>query len=51
MRANKSVSYAEVDSEYGHDAFLIPIERYYQVFQAYMQHIDLDPTQGDDHAH
>ena len=41
VRAGKAVSYAEIDSEYGHDAFLIPIERYYQVFGAYMQSIDI----------
>ncbi|MCC7517402.1 MAG: homoserine O-acetyltransferase [Pseudomonadales bacterium] len=41
IRANKSVSYVEVDSEYGHDAFLIPIERYQQVFAAYMQSIEV----------
>jgi homoserine O-acetyltransferase len=37
--ANKQVSYAEVESEYGHDAFLIPIERYYTLFQRYMSNI------------
>jgi homoserine O-acetyltransferase len=42
IRAGKSVSYAEIDSEYGHDAFLIPIERYQQVFAAYMNSIDLE---------
>ena len=34
--ADKSVSYAEVESSFGHDAFLIPIERYYNLFKAYM---------------
>jgi homoserine O-acetyltransferase len=41
IRAGKSVSYAEIDSEYGHDAFLVPIERYQQVFSTYMQSIDI----------
>lgn len=39
ISANKAVSYAEIESEYGHDAFLIPIERYKKVFAAYMQSI------------
>lgn len=41
IRANKAVSYVEIDSEYGHDAFLIPIDRYRQVFAAYMQSIEV----------
>ncbi len=39
--ASKQVSYAEVDTAYGHDAFLMPIERYYRLFQAFMQGIEL----------
>ncbi len=41
IRANKPVSYAEIDSDYGHDAFLLPNERYQQVFAAYMNSIDI----------
>lgn len=41
IRAGKSVSYAEIESEYGHDAFLIPIERYQNVFGAYMRSIEV----------
>jgi homoserine O-acetyltransferase len=41
IRAGKSVSYAEIDSEYGHDAFLIPIERYQNVLAAYMNSIEV----------
>jgi homoserine O-acetyltransferase len=41
LRAGKAVTYAEIDSEYGHDAFLIPIERYKQVFGAYMNSIEV----------
>ncbi|HNC42451.1 MAG TPA: homoserine O-acetyltransferase [Nitrosomonas sp.] len=41
ISANKAVSYAEIESEYGHDAFLIPIERYKKVFAAYMQSIEV----------
>ena len=42
--ADKPVSYAEVESEYGHDAFLIPIERYYSLFQSYMKNIAREVT-------
>lgn len=37
--AKKSVSYAEVQSPYGHDAFLIQSPHYYSVFNNYMQRI------------
>ena len=41
IRAGRSVSYADIDTEFGHDAFLIPIPRYEQVFAAYMNSIDI----------
>jgi homoserine O-acetyltransferase/O-succinyltransferase len=34
--ANKSVTYAEIESKFGHDAFLLPDERYQQVFARYL---------------
>lgn len=37
LHAKKPVTYAEIESVYGHDAFLIPNERYHQVFSGYMQ--------------
>jgi homoserine O-acetyltransferase len=39
MAADKNVSYLEIDAPQGHDAFLIPIPRYLQAFNAYMQRI------------
>lgn len=39
IAADKDVSYAEVESEYGHDAFLIPIERYFNLFKSYMENV------------
>jgi homoserine O-acetyltransferase len=39
VKAGKPVSYAEIDSQYGHDAFLIPTERYIGIFSAYMGRI------------
>jgi len=37
--ANKSVTYAEIESKSGHDAFLLPDERYQQVFGRYLSGI------------
>ncbi len=34
--AGKPVNYVEIEAAQGHDAFLIPIPRYMDVFNAYM---------------
>lgn len=39
VRAKKKVIYTEIEAHHGHDAFLIPIERYQEVFSAYMQRV------------
>ncbi len=39
VAAGKSVSYAEIEANHGHDAFLIPIPRYVSVFNAYMKRV------------
>ena len=39
ITAGKSVSYAEIEADQGHDAFLLPIPRYIDVFSAYMQRV------------
>lgn len=39
LEARKQVSYLEVDAPQGHDAFLMPIPRYMEAFQAYMNRI------------
>ncbi|MBP0047217.1 homoserine O-acetyltransferase [Marinobacterium sp. AK62] len=39
VAARKDVSYAEIDAPQGHDAFLIPIPRYMEVFGGYMNRI------------
>lgn len=39
MEANKNVSYACIESDDGHDAFLLPIERYHQVLSAYLKRV------------
>jgi homoserine O-acetyltransferase/O-succinyltransferase len=36
ISANRSVSYAEIESQFGHDAFLLPDNRYQQVFTRYL---------------
>ncbi len=39
VAARKSVSYAEIESKYGHDAFLLPNQRYQDAFRAYMNRV------------
>jgi len=39
VKAGKNVSYAENEAPYGHDAFLIPTERYTAIFSAYMNRV------------
>lgn len=39
--ANKAVTYAEIESKFGHDAFLLPNERYQQVFKRYLAGVSL----------
>ena len=36
IAADRPVSYAEIDAKDGHDAFLMPIPRYLDMFRAYM---------------
>ncbi|MDO6683602.1 MULTISPECIES: homoserine O-acetyltransferase [unclassified Oceanobacter] len=42
IEADKNVSYACIDSDGGHDAFLLPSARYHQVLRAYMGRIAND---------
>jgi len=39
IAADRPVSYAEIEADEGHDAFLMPIPRYLQLFSAYMQRV------------
>jgi len=39
LAANKDVTYAKIEATQGHDAFLLPIERYHEIFRSYMQQI------------
>lgn len=42
IAAGKNVSYAEVESTIGHDAFLLPNKRYEALFAAYLNTIDIE---------
>ncbi len=42
LSENKEVVYAEIEAHQGHDAFLMPIPRYQQVFKTYMQRVAAD---------
>ncbi|MBZ9558258.1 MULTISPECIES: homoserine O-acetyltransferase [Modicisalibacter] len=42
VRAGKPVSYAAIDSLYGHDAFLLPDTRYQAVFGGFMKRVARD---------
>jgi len=43
IAADRPVSYAEIDADEGHDAFLLPIPRYMDVFRAYMRRVGVTP--------
>jgi len=42
IAADRPVSYAEIEAHEGHDAFLLPIPRYLEVFSAYMRRVGKD---------
>lgn len=42
IHADKNVTYACVESDNGHDAFLLPIPRYLDIFSAYMERVAAD---------
>jgi len=44
LDAGKQVSYAEIDAHQGHDAFLMPITRYIEIIQTYMQAIAMESS-------
>jgi len=39
LDTDKRVSYAEIRANQGHDAFLMPVPRYREVFATYMQRV------------
>jgi homoserine O-acetyltransferase len=42
IKAKKQVSYVEIEAHHGHDAFLMPIPHYMNVFHNYMQNVARD---------
>jgi len=42
IAADRQVSYVEIEADEGHDAFLLPIPRYLDVFSAYMRRVGVD---------
>ena len=42
IAADRPVSYVDIEADEGHDAFLLPIPRYLQVFDAYMARVAQD---------
>lgn len=42
LSSNKDVTYAKIKANQGHDAFLMPIARYHEIFQAYMHNISTE---------
>jgi homoserine O-acetyltransferase/O-succinyltransferase len=42
IAADRPVTYAEIEADEGHDAFLLPIPRYIEVFKAYMRRVGED---------
>lgn len=43
IAADRPVSYAEIEADEGHDAFLMPIPRYMDIFRAYMRRVGGGP--------
>jgi homoserine O-acetyltransferase len=43
IAADRPVTYAEIRADEGHDAFLLPIPRYLEVFSAYMERVGREP--------
>ncbi len=44
---HKRVTYAEIEAEHGHDAFLMPIPQYLGVFGAYMERVAAESAGGE----
>ena len=42
IAADRPVTYAEIEADEGHDAFLLPLPRYIDVFKAYMQRVGVN---------
>ena len=47
LDADREVTYAEVEANHGHDAFLIPIPTYMDIFGAYMERVAQQVATGE----
>jgi len=47
VAAGKQATYLDVETDKGHDAFLLPIERYVRAFKAYMNNVAEDVSHAD----
>ncbi|CAA0082064.1 Homoserine O-succinyltransferase [BD1-7 clade bacterium] len=47
IASGKSVVYTDIESDFGHDAFLLKNPRYEKVFQNYMQHVHQELQAGE----
>ena len=43
LDCDHNVSYAEIESELGHDSFLLPIEQYHRVLTTYLSRVEVSP--------
>ena len=50
IAARKPVASAIIESEHGHDSFLLPLPRYVSIFKAYMERLAEQVERADDHA-
>jgi homoserine O-acetyltransferase/O-succinyltransferase len=50
MKANKEVSYLEIEAAEGHDSFLLPIPRYMQALHAYMGRVAAECSHDNNFA-
>ncbi len=48
LDGDKTVSYVEVEANHGHDAFLIPIPHYFEVFRTYMERVSNEIERGSE---
>jgi len=47
IAAGKDTTYLDVETDKGHDAFLLPIERYVRAFKAYMNNVAEEISNAD----
>ncbi len=43
LDCDKDVTYAQIEAEHGHDAFLVPIPRYFDILRGYLRRVAEEP--------